>query len=230
MPGKTISQLSPEEKRAYHREWRSKNKEKVASANRRWRERHPEQLREIQRQSEAKRDLERRRANARKRYAANAAYRLQQIEYLREWRKKNPGKSRAAGAAWARANAAKVKSDKRKYFETHREQNAQSRRAWKKRNPQQVKADNAARNNRIRRVGGKITAEEVLALYERQRGRCAACNKRVKLKYHLDHIMPLALGGMHEIGNAQILCPRCNVTKHAMHPDDWAKKIGKLFV
>lgn len=44
--------------------------------------------------------------------------------------------------------------------------------------------------------------------------------------YHLDHIMPLALGGVNEYWNAQFLCPSCNFSKNAKNPYSWAKSTG----
>lgn len=68
----------------------------------------------------------------------------------------------------------------------------------------------------------------VTRLYELQRGSCAYCSKRLGGKYHLDHIIPIARGGMHEPGNLQILCQRCNLTKSAKCPIVYAQERGLL--
>lgn len=231
MPTKTLSEEEREQKRAYHREWRKNNKAKVSTAAKRWRESHLEQARAAERTYELRRDKAKRRASTRKRYADNPELREKRKAALREWYKKtDKNEVLRKNRLWIKENRDQARQTKRAYFESHREQNTESRRKWKRNNPQQIKADNAARNNRIRKVGGKIATTEVLALYESQGGRCAACNKNLKMKYHLDHIMPIALGGKHEIGNAQILCPPCNLSKRALHPDLWAKRIGKLFI
>lgn len=39
--------------------------------------------------------------------------------------------------------------------------------------------------------------------------------------YHVDHIIPIALGGRHELANLQWLEASLNISKHAQHPDDW---------
>ena len=44
--------------------------------------------------------------------------------------------------------------------------------------------------------------------------------------YHLDHIMPLALGGTNDYWNAQFLCAECNLGKSAENPYIWAERTG----
>lgn len=61
-----------------------------------------------------------------------------------------------------------------------------------------------------------------------QKWRCVACRKSIKLKFHIDHIMPLALGGKHERLNIQLLCPTCNARKSKKHPIDFMQSIGYL--
>jgi 5-methylcytosine-specific restriction endonuclease McrA len=58
--------------------------------------------------------------------------------------------------------------------------------------------------------------------YGRQRGRCYYCHEKVGDSYHVDHVIPLALGGGNGPENLVIACPRCNLTKYAKHPMDFA--------
>jgi 5-methylcytosine-specific restriction endonuclease McrA len=46
--------------------------------------------------------------------------------------------------------------------------------------------------------------------------------------FHVDHIKPLALGGQHEPGNIQLLCPTCNVRKSCTDPIQYAQRNGRL--
>lgn len=73
--------------------------------------------------------------------------------------------------------------------------------------------------------------KEMRLHYERllvlQRGLCAAC-KEVLKKFHVDHIVPLALGGAHEPSNLQLLCPPCNRSKHAKDPVRFMQEKGYL--
>lgn len=67
-------------------------------------------------------------------------------------------------------------------------------------------------------------------LFLAQGGTCNGCHKTLsdQRRYvHLDHIMPIALGGRNIDENTQLLCPKCNQTKSAKHPDEWAKTLAK---
>lgn len=88
------------------------------------------------------------------------------------------------------------------------------------------------REARKRGAGGRHTASDVASLFESQRGVCAGCDvvlvQHGKGKMHVDHIMPVKLGGSNWPENLQLLCPLCNTSKGAQHPDDWARRIGKV--
>lgn len=86
-----------------------------------------------------------------------------------------------------------------------------------------------ANHRRRLKTGEKIDPKLILAMVEKQKWRCAACGCSVRRGYEMDHVMPLALGGAHSIQNIQILCRRCNRSKQAMHPLEFAKKHGRLF-
>ena len=48
-----------------------------------------------------------------------------------------------------------------------------------------------------------------------QRGRCAGCGDGIRERYYeLDHIVPVSKGGTDTLQNLQLLCRRCNRSKH----------------
>lgn len=69
----------------------------------------------------------------------------------------------------------------------------------------------AARYARERGADGSHTLEEWEALKVRHGGKCVGCGERMPLTR--DHIVPLALGGTHDIENIQPLCRNCNSRK-----------------
>ena len=54
-------------------------------------------------------------------------------------------------------------------------------------------------------------------IYERDGGRCMKCGREVSRKeYHVDHIVALTNGGDEwDLGNLELSCPRCNLSKGA---------------
>lgn len=51
-----------------------------------------------------------------------------------------------------------------------------------------------------------------------QDGRCAICGAELEPGFHVDHVLPVARGGKTEIGNAQAVCPACNLAKSDLAP------------
>lgn len=93
-----------------------------------------------------------------------------------------------------------------------------------------VRKRHHAAKRRAQKMGllGKIDRFDSIRLCEQQGWKCAGCGKSVRKKYHVDHIMPLSRGGLHDRRNLQILCPPCNLDKRAKHPVDWALSMGRL--
>lgn len=60
---------------------------------------------------------------------------------------------------------------------------------------------------------------ELDAIKNRQRGECYYCGERKPLV--VDHVIPLAKGGRHAIGNLTGSCQTCNSSKGAMLLIEW---------
>lgn len=43
--------------------------------------------------------------------------------------------------------------------------------------------------------------------------------------FHIDHFVPLALGGKNEDWNILLTCPTCNGRKHAKHPAQFLREV-----
>src|SRR4051794_14742919 len=86
----------------------------------------------------------------------------------------------------------------------------------------------ANHRRRARLAGATVGTDQVaVADFERSmraaaRVRCYYCNRLVpKGKRTLDHIVPLARGGAHDVTNLCVACHHCNVTKSAKLPDEF---------
>ncbi len=95
---------------------------------------------------------------------------------------------------------------------------------YKKSNPEKVRIWNANRRAKT----GRAPTNVIRQLMKSQRGKCAVCLKTVNNDYHIDHILPLSLGGTGDASNLQILCPPCNLRKAAKHPVEFRQEIWQL--
>jgi 5-methylcytosine-specific restriction endonuclease McrA len=84
------------------------------------------------------------------------------------------------------------------------------------------------RKARERANGGILSVGLAEKLFELQKGKCACCGQPLGEKYHMDHILPIVLGGPNEDWNIQLLRQRCNQQKHAKHPVDFMQSRGFL--
>lgn len=82
-------------------------------------------------------------------------------------------------------------------------------RSWRKEHPVEHSLHNGAR--RAKTNGVKIVKEEIHNWESRV---CPLCNKIIEDKHHIDHIVPLSMGGKHEVTNLQLTHPVCNLRKH----------------
>lgn len=129
-------------------------------------------------------------------------------------------------AARHKLDKAKNNAKSRDWYEANKEKHSNLTKAWRLANP------NAYRIQRQNRKARKSQFKLSLGLSEKlfliQRGMCACCGQPLGDKYHLDHIMPLALGGTNTDDNIQLLRQRCNNQKHAKHPVDFMQSRGFL--
>ena len=148
------------------------------------------------------------------------------------YRKANPEKESARHREYYAANAERIAAYQRAHHAENPERRAAYGSAWKKANRDKVAT--SCRNRRAvrRSANGSHTAEDVISIFESQRGLCATCETKLfksgKNKYHVDHIQPLAKGGSNDKYNLQCLCPTCNMRKNAKDPLAWASENQKL--
>lgn len=130
------------------------------------------------------------------------------------------------------ANREQMLAQQAIYTAANKEKIAERRAIYLKANPEIGRVHRRKRRALLSNAEGSHTQLDVEKLFELQRGKCATCACGLKKKgenlYHVDHIMPLCKGGGNGPDNLQLLCPRCNLTKQAKDPLDWAKQNGKL--
>jgi len=131
-------------------------------------------------------------------------------------------------AKWRAANPEQGKD----YAAKHRLENPETVKAnyarWYSKNPGKIKARFHKRRALKLIAGGSFTAGDIRAMLKQQKGRCIVCKIDIKKNYHIDHVMPLSLGGDNAIQNIQLLCPPCNRSKGASHPIAFMQSRGYL--
>ncbi len=153
-------------------------------------------------------------AIAREKYAKDPA---SHIEKVKRWYVNNRKRAIKRSAA-----------NRAKKIEQYREREKRSSVLWRKKNLEASRL--LSKKGRAKKKSAKIGVirkEDLRALLERQGNKCACCSAHLEKK-HLDHVVPLYLGGAHEILNFQYLCPRCNLSKSKKHPIDFMQTRGFL--
>lgn len=100
-------------------------------------------------------------------------------------------------------------------------------REWFAKNPDKRAIYQHNRQAKIAKLG-KLSSNLAPKLYKTQKGKCVCCQQELGDDYHLDHIMPLALGGLNIDSNMQLLKATCNMQKHTKHPIDFMQSKGFL--
>ena len=200
------NQTEEQKRRARERnkEWRRKNRAKLADDMRAWR----------------KKNRDHHRRYVRQRYREKPPtedQRIRQRKTSSQWAKSHPERTRKHSEKWRESNPGKSAENTARWRAAHPEKATESSRA-------------NARNRRAAKRGGngKHTAVDISRIMEKQRGRCAYCQKRIRRSYHVDHIVPLSKRGSNRPSNIQLTCETCNLKKGARNPIDFARSRGLL--
>lgn len=144
--------------------------------------------------------------NPEKELQRSARYRLDNAESAKESQKKyresNPEKRRCAVSKWEKNNKAKILITKQKYRES---------------NPEKFRDYcNSRRAKKLSNGVFKIATKELKKLYESP---CLYCGSIESIQ--ADHVVPIARGGTHSIGNLVPACARCNQSKGSKLLTEW---------
>lgn len=184
-------------------EWNKANPERFAENCKRYRDAHPEKIKQINRNL----------------YLGNHEQRLQ---YARD-------QYRMVMDTDPEAYRARQRKSARRYRAKNKDRLTAYRRLWTADNPEKVRAYWTTRRAREVSAGGRCTGEDLAAIRAAQtdkKGRliCWKCGKPIKSNPHLDHWIPLDKQGSSSAGNLHYMHARCNLSKGAKHPIE----IGRL--
>jgi 5-methylcytosine-specific restriction endonuclease McrA len=99
---------------------------------------------------------------------------------------------------------------------------------WRSENPKRVLEYNRRREARRRGAEGWYDLDDIKRSRELQKDRCAYCRVKLCGGGHVDHIMPIILGGTNNPDNLQVTCGPCNMRKGGKPPQEFARQLGML--
>ncbi len=196
-----------------NRIYRANNREKVNAAKREWAARNPESKRESDRRYRLA-NLEARTAYIKAWYANNS-------EWVREYRAKPEVKAKKAelDRKYAKNNPHINRAASQRYRQNNPKKAAETARNYRQRNPELMRNKTHKRRALIAAQSFIVSKKELRRLLE---ATCFYCNAAPATQ--LDHIIPIARGGNHSIGNLIGACPFCNASKGSRFITEWRKK------
>ncbi len=144
------------------------------------------------------------------------------------YRAANPEATKANRIAWAAANPKKMNGYKAAWRAANPDKARLLIAAWAEKNPEAIRIKAHNQRARKRRSGGTLSKGLSAKLFSLQRGRCVCCQQPLGDGYHMDHVVPLVLGGTNTDDNIQLLRAQCNLQKYTKHPVDFMQQRGYL--
>lgn len=142
-------------------------------------------------------------ANKERLTAENAVYRAKKGDQLRSNARAKYKETYDPDQTWAKLNP---------------ERNKETVAAWRAANPELRIIWELNRRARKRSTGGRLSSGLTEKLHTLQKGKCPCCKHPLGDDFHLDHVAPLARGGLNVDSNMQLLRAVCNLNKSAKDP------------
>jgi 5-methylcytosine-specific restriction endonuclease McrA len=159
--------------------------------------------------------------NAEKINTQKAKYRAENAERLRAesaaWKKANPEKKKKMDKAYREANRKKIADNMRRWQVNNKDKVKASTGKFRRANPELYREFTLRRRARRAHNGvNMVTSDEIATIVAQP---CAACDAPAPST--VDHVVPIARGGAHSIGNLMPLCGPCNTSKNDMLWIEW---------
>lgn len=200
-----------------------------AEIRKRYLDRHPEQREKRRLASKAWRETHRDHARAymKKWHAEHPVEPGSRRDYLHDYYLEHRDRLLVYGSAYGRehrdeirlrmrtyreANRHKTRQWSQRYYDKNRESVRARARKWYREHRERVRKHIQTRRARL--AGVFVAPVPFEAIWIRDRGICQLCKKPASREtVHLDHIVPIALGGTHQPSNVQLAHKKCNLRK-----------------
>ena len=137
-------------------------------------------------------------------------------DYMNAYYKANPEPIKARTANYFSKNRDDLNLKRKIFRQQNLERENESVKIWAKNNPEKTrhfKARNRAKRNQAKVFS--VTKKDITRLAQ---SLCFYCGAKAQ---HIDHVIPLARGGTHGIGNLVSACRRCNLQKSSKTIMEW---------
>jgi 5-methylcytosine-specific restriction endonuclease McrA len=128
---------------------------------------------------------------------------------MAKWREKNPEEHRKRNKLIRHSNPAKTRLQRAARYQKNKAAENKSARNYYRLNPEKSRQSASLRKRKVTDSGlFVVTTKELKRLYSSS---CYVCGSNYRIE--VDHIVPIAKGGRHSIGNLGSLCRACNRSK-----------------
>lgn len=149
------------------------------------------------------------------------------IAYKKVWYEANKERIKQQHEGYKKLNIERLRKASKLYSERNKEKGRLKVALWAKNNPER-RAESEQRR-RARKRGSqtiKLTKEMLDSRLAVFGWCCAYCGGKFE---HWDHLKPLELGGPHILSNLRPSCAQCNLSKGAIPPLEWLRRIRSSF-
>lgn len=145
----------------------------------------------------------------------------------KEWEYKNPWSGKVRQSRHRAKNREVLNKKWREYYKVNKKKREKYMKEYRSKNAHIIYKNSKDRRARERGAEGSYDLSDVINMLQEQGYKCNEVKCKADLNisgYHVDHIIPLIKGGRNDKINLQCLCPRCNLMKGALMPDEWEER------
>jgi len=132
------------------------------------------------------------------------------------WRLENRERKSATDKKWQQANKDKVNANGKLWRTRHPEKAAQVAKNYRTANPEAGRLKSSRR--RAKKLSNGVFLIKQADAQKLLSSPCFYCGAKSE---HLDHVIPIARGGRHSLGNLVQSCQACNLSKNAKTIMEW---------
>src|SRR5260221_3333311 len=149
-------------------------------------------------------------------------------EHERNQRRRGNPQRLAYDKQYREANKDKIRETKRRWVQINRVRHTESGKAWRQANIYRARHNGIIQKHRRRArllaLEGSFTAADTVAQYQRQKGRCYYCQRKLNNDCEIEHVVPITRpGSSNAPSNIVIACPSCNRHKGNKLPHEWSE-------